>query len=136
MAKNVQISSEVRVKEIRSQIQARNFKMVYVLMGEEPYYCDIIENELLAKVLTPEEKDFNLTVMYASDTSVQAVVEAARRYPVFAEKQLVIIREAQLFRSLDLLEASVLQRRQISAWRSLPNWLEIYLMRVLIMAVL
>ena len=107
MAKNVQISSEVSVKKIKSHIQARNFKMVYVLMGEEPYYCDIIENELLEKVLTPEEKDFNLTVMYASDTSVQAVVEAARRYPVFAEKQLVIVREAQLFRSLDLLESYI-----------------------------
>ncbi len=107
MAKNVQISSEVRIKDMKSQIRAKNLKMVYVLMGEEPYYSDIIENELLEHVLTPEEKDFNLTIMYASDTNPQAVVEAARRYPVFAQRQLVIVREAQGFRNLDLLDSYI-----------------------------
>ena len=71
-------------------------------MGEEPYYSDILVDELLATVLKPEERDFNQTIVYASDTNSAEIVSLARRYPMFAERQLVVVKEAQTLTKLDV----------------------------------
>ncbi len=104
MAKKQQSDSAERFRELKEQILAGNFQQVYVFMGEEPYYCDLLEDMLCQHVLAPEEKDFNLSIFYASDVKADTVVETARRYPVFAQRQLVILREAQLLRSLEPFE--------------------------------
>lgn len=89
---------------ILSDIQNRKFKPVYLLMGEEPYYSDVILEKLLETVLQPSERDFNQTVVYGSDTNAAEIVSLARRYPMFAERQLVVVKEAQTLTKLEALE--------------------------------
>lgn len=89
---------------ILSDIKNRKFKPVYILMGEEPYYSDMIMEQLLENVLQPQERDFNQTIVYGSDTSAAEIVSMARRFPMFAERQLVVVREAQALSKLEALE--------------------------------
>lgn len=89
---------------ILADIQNRNFSPVYLLMGEEPYYSDIITGRLLEEVLQPQERDFNQTVVYGTDTNAAEIVSLSRRYPMFAERQLIVVKEAQALSRLDALE--------------------------------
>lgn len=74
-------------------------------MGEEPYFIDRIEKKLYQTVLTEEERPFNQTILYGKDTTVNQILDAAKRFPMMAEFQLVIVREAQeLSRVIDQLE--------------------------------
>ena len=84
---------------------ARNgiFSPVYLLMGDEPYYVDMVCDAVLEHCLDESEKDFNQTVCYGADVDADAVVTAARRYPMFAERQLVVVKEAQMMKSLEEL---------------------------------
>ncbi len=104
MAKQGAQDTIVQFNSILKDIRERNFKPVYLFMGEEPYYSDILVEELLATVLKPEERDFNQTIVYASDTNTAEIVSLARRYPMFAERQLVVVKEAQSLTKLDVLE--------------------------------
>ena len=79
------------------------FKPVYLLMGDEPYYVDMVCDAILEYCLDESEKDFNQTVCYGSDVEADAVITAARRYPMFAERQLVVVKEAQMMRNLEEL---------------------------------
>lgn len=84
---------------ICSAIQAGKFAPVYLLHGEEGYFIDRITELLLDHVLTDEEKDFNLTQVYGSDVqNLGEIVSACRRYPMMAERQLVLLREAQVLK--------------------------------------
>lgn len=82
-------------EEIVREVRARHFAPVYYLMGEEAYYIDRISDYIVETVLKEEEKDFNLTVLYGGETTVDAVINAAKRYPMMAEHQVVLVREAQ-----------------------------------------
>ena len=104
MAKQTAQDTIVQFNSILKDIRNRQFKPVYIFMGEEPYYSDILVEELLATVLKPEERDFNQTIVYASDTNTAEIVSLARRYPMFAERQLVVVKEAQTLTKLDNLE--------------------------------
>ena len=104
MAKQAAQDTIAQFNSILKDIRARQFKPVYIFMGEEPYYSDILVDELLASVLKPEERDFNQTIVYASDTNTAEIVSLARRYPMFAERQLVLVKEAQSLTKLDILE--------------------------------
>ena len=102
MAKGfVEIDSLCReiVKEVRSGI----FKPVYLLMGDEPYYVDMVCDAILEHCLDESERDFNQTVCYGADVDADAVITAARRYPMFAERQLVVVKEAQMMKNLEEL---------------------------------
>lgn len=81
--------------EIVRQINAGDFRPIYYLMGEEPYYINLLADLIVEKALKEEEKDFNLTLLYGPDTSGDEVVNAAKRYPMMAERQVVLVREAQ-----------------------------------------
>lgn len=85
------------VKDVRSGI----FRNVYLLMGEEPYYVDMVCDEILEHCLDESERDFNQTVCYGADVNADAVITAARRYPMFAERQLVVVKEAQMMKTLE-----------------------------------
>ena len=87
------------VKDVRSGI----FKPVYLLMGDEPYYVDMVCDAILEHCLDESERDFNQTVCYGSDVDADTVVTAARRYPMFADRQLVVVKEAQMMKSLENL---------------------------------
>lgn len=89
---------------IMHDLKARKYLPIYYLMGEESYYIDKISGYIAENVLTPEERDFNMTVMYGTDVSGCDVVEVARRYPMMAEHQVVIVKEAQKLKGLEPLE--------------------------------
>lgn len=83
------------VKQIVTDIKNRNFKPIYFLMGEEPYYIDNISKYIESQVLTEEEKGFNQMVLYGRDVSIEDVLGHAKRYPMMSEYQVVIVKEAQ-----------------------------------------
>ena len=91
-------------RSILSDLKAKRYRPFYLLMGEEPYYIDKISHYLSEHVLTPDEQGFNQTLLYGSDVSVQQIIEAARRYPMMAPKQVVIVREAQQIKDIGKLE--------------------------------
>jgi len=82
-------------KKILSDLRAKKFAPVYVLQGEEVYYIDLISNYIEANVLSESEKSFNQVVLYGKDGPVQSILTHARRYPMMAERQVVIVKEAQ-----------------------------------------
>ena len=87
-----------------SELQARHFKPVYYLMGDEPYYIDKICDWIAENVLQPEERDFNQTVLFGSDVNASQIVDAARRYPMMSEYQVLIVKEAQNIKNTEPLE--------------------------------
>ncbi|WP_127141810.1 DNA polymerase III subunit delta [Flagellimonas marinaquae] len=93
-----------KVKEIVSEIKRGNPKPIYFLMGEEPYYIDRISQYIAENVLTEDERGFNQMVLYGKDTSVDEVVSNAKRFPMMAQYQVVIVKEAQhLSRNIEQL---------------------------------
>jgi DNA polymerase-3 subunit delta len=80
------------------------FKPVYWLEGEEEYFIDQAVNYAETSILNESEASFNLTVFYGKDTNWAEVINACRRYPMFAERQVVIIKEAQQMRDIEKLE--------------------------------
>ncbi len=94
------------VAKIVNDIKAQNIKPIYFLMGEEPYYIDRLSDYIEQNVLSEEEKGFNQTVLYGRDVSMEDIVSSAKRYPMMAERQVIIIKEAQdLTKSIDKLES-------------------------------
>ena len=93
-----------KVKQIVSDIKKGNTKPIYFLMGEEPYYIDKISQYIEQNVLTEEERGFNQMVMYGRDVTVDDIVGQAKRFPMMAEYQVIIVKEAQdLSRTIDQL---------------------------------
>ena len=88
-------------REIVKDAKNGIFKPVYLLMGDEPYYVDMVCDAILEYCLDESERDFNQTVCYGADVNADAVITAARRYPMFAERQLVVVKEAQMMKSLE-----------------------------------
>lgn len=94
------------VIKIVNDIKSGNIKPIYFLMGEEPYYIDKLSDYIEQNILTEEEKGFNQTVLYGRDVTVEDIVSAAKRYPMMAERQVIIVKEAQdLIRTIDKLES-------------------------------
>ena len=93
------------VIKIVNDIKNGNIKPIYFLMGEEPYYIDKLSDFIEQNVLSEEEKGFNQTVLYGRDVTIEDIVSTAKRYPMMAERQVVIVKEAQdLSRTIDKLE--------------------------------
>jgi len=84
-----------RVKEIVAEIKKGTPRPIYFLMGEESYYIDKISQFIADNVLTEDEKGFNQMVLYGKDTTIDDVVANAKRFPMMAERQVVIVKEAQ-----------------------------------------
>lgn len=94
------------VLKIVNDIKAGNIKPIYFLMGEESYYIDKLSDYIEDKVLTEDEKGFNQTVLYGRDVTIEDIVSTAKRYPMMAERQVVIVKEAQdLSRTIDKIES-------------------------------
>lgn len=97
------MAKETTYEAIARDLKNRIYKPVYYLMGEESYYIDKISEYIAQTVLTDEEKEFNLTVVYGSDTDVATIINAAKRYPMMAERQVVIVKEAQQLKNIEEL---------------------------------
>lgn len=74
---------------------------MYILMGEEPYYPEKLCSLIMDKALLPHERDFNQTVLYGADTTAEEIVSTCERYPMMAERTLVVVREAQALKKLE-----------------------------------
>lgn len=94
------------VVKIINDIKAGSIKPIYFLMGEEPYYIDKLTEYIEENVLQEHERDFNQTVLYGRDVTIDDILGSAKRYPMMADRQVVIVKEAQeLSRTIDKLES-------------------------------
>lgn len=109
MAKTGAKESYSQYKNILTDLKARKFSPFYLLMGEEPYYIDKLCSYISEHILTPEEQGFNQIVLYGSDVSATQIIETARRYPMMAPRQVVIVREAQQVKDINELEVYLRQ---------------------------
>lgn len=102
------------VIKIVNEIKQGNIKPVYFFMGEEPYYIDRLTEYIENNILSEEEKGFNQMVLYGKDVSIEEIVSNAKRYPMMADRQVVIVKEAQeLSRTIEKLE-SYLENPQLT----------------------
>jgi len=83
------------------------FKPVYVLMGDEPYYPDLVCQSIIDNCIDEFSKDFNETICYGADVTADQVVTAARRFPMMSDRQLVVVKEAQLLKNVENLSVYV-----------------------------
>ena len=97
------IETDTLCREIVSDARKGIFSPVYLLMGEEPYYVDMVCDAIIENALDESERDFNQTICYGADVNADSVITAARRYPMFAERQLVVVKEAQMMKGLEEL---------------------------------
>ena len=94
---------EITCDDILKELRAKQYRPVYYLMGEEPYYIDLIADYITDNILTETEKEFNLTVVYGADVDMATVINAAKRYPMMSEHQVVVVKEAQNIRNMEEL---------------------------------
>lgn len=92
---------ELTCDDILKELKAKQYRPIYYLMGEESYYIDLIADYIAANVLTETEKEFNLTVVYGADVDISTVINAAKRYPMMSEYQVVIVKESQAIRNIE-----------------------------------
>lgn len=97
-------AKNITFQSIMHDLQERKFVPLYYLMGEESYYIDKISNYIAEHVLQPEERDFNQMVMFGSDVTAAQIADAARRYPMMSEYQVIIVKEAQNIKNTEALE--------------------------------
>jgi len=93
--------------KILADLKNKNYSTVYFLEGEEPYYIDVVSDYILDNVLTESEKSFNQTLLYGKDITLDTILTAARRYPMMAERQVIVVREAQNIKDIDELASYV-----------------------------
>lgn len=94
------ITHETIVRAVREG----NIAPVYYLMGEESYYIDRVANFIAESVLQPEERDFNLITLFGTETDTHTVVQAALAFPMGAERQVVMVKEAQALKDIEKLD--------------------------------
>lgn len=92
---------ESQCRQIINDVKNGNFVPVYLLMGTEPYYLDLVCDEIIKYALTDSERDFNQTVFYGLDTDAGTVASECRSYPMMAERRLVVVKEAQSMKTLE-----------------------------------
>ena len=86
---------DATVKKVLTDLRARKFAPVYFLQGEETFYIDLISDYIEAHVLSDADKGFNQVVVYGKDVTMATILTHARRFPMMAERQVVIVKEAQ-----------------------------------------
>lgn len=92
---------DASVKKILTDLKAGKFAPVYFLQGEETFYMDQIANFIEANVLSEAERGFNQVIVYGKDAAMATILTHARRYPMMAERQVVIVKEAQDIQDLN-----------------------------------
>jgi DNA polymerase III subunit delta len=88
---------------VLAEIRKKNYKPIYFLAGEEPYYIDIISRFIEENVLEEADKAFNQMIVYGDDTTVAGIIDLSKRFPMMSSHQVIIIREAQTLKKIDEL---------------------------------
>lgn len=94
-----------KFNEIMKALRKGQYKPIYLLHGDEPYFIDQISNYIEQHALPEEDRDFNQTVLFGADTTAAVIADQARQFPMMAERQVVIVKEAQAIKKWDQLEA-------------------------------
>jgi DNA polymerase III subunit delta len=97
------------IDKILADWKKKKYEAVYWLEGEEVYYIDKLVEYAEENILNEAEKSFNLTILYGKDSDWGTVLNACRRYPMFSEKQVVIVKEAQQLKDIEKLEPYIEQ---------------------------
>ena len=97
------MAKDLSFDEIKRNILQKNFASIYLFQGEEDYFIDQLTDALMENVLNESERDFNQTLLYGLDTDIATVLNASRRFPMMAERQLVVVREAQNLKKIEEL---------------------------------
>jgi DNA polymerase-3 subunit delta len=103
------MAKELEFEKIQQSILAGNFAPVYLFQGDEPYFIDKLTDLLTEKVLDNSERDFNQMVFYGTETGARTVIASCKRFPMMAERQLVVLKEAQNMKDIDELAYYVKQ---------------------------
>lgn len=90
--------------QILSSLKRKEYKPVYMLMGDEAFYIDRISDFIEENVLSEDEKAFNQTILYGKDSSLSEIIMAAKRYPMMSQYQVIIVKEAQHIKNFDDLQ--------------------------------
>ncbi|NUM32736.1 MAG: DNA polymerase III subunit delta [Bacteroidetes bacterium] len=96
-------NSGISYTSLMSKLDKREYSEVYTLCGDEPYFNDKICNRLENEIINEAEKSFNQVILYGKETDTKTIVSSARRYPMMADKQVIIVKEAQFLTQLDVL---------------------------------
>lgn len=97
------VDVSLQCKELIADIRRGIFKPVYLLMGEEAFYPDLVCKEIIDNCIDESSKDFNEVICYGADTNADAVIGAARQFPMMSDRLLVVLKEAQMMKSLENL---------------------------------
>ncbi|MCM1296760.1 MAG: DNA polymerase III subunit delta [Muribaculaceae bacterium] len=108
-------SKELSYRDVLDRIKKRDFARVYLLMGEEPYYIDLIVDALECTAVAEENKAFDQLIFYGADSDIDVVIASAQQYPVMGDTQLVILKEAQT------LQSAKTQLDKIASYLGQPN---------------
>jgi DNA polymerase III subunit delta len=95
----------VEYTDIIASLKKKQYKPIYFLMGEEPYFIDQICDWIESNVLDESEREFNQSILYGRDVDVQTILSEAKRYPMMADRQVVIVKEAQNVRNIEAIES-------------------------------
>ena len=99
-----------KAEALLKRLQQKDYKPIYLLQGEnETYFVDLIASYIEKNILSEDQKAFNQTVLYGKDTDVDELINMAKRYPMMADYQVIIIREAQDLKNIEKLEVYVSQ---------------------------
>lgn len=104
-------------QHVLAALKKKQYAPVYFLQGEEAYYIDLLTSYIANNVLSASEKDFNLTIVYGKDQTMQEILAYARRFPMGSERQVVIVKEAQELQDLHREEG----RRLLEAYVKVPQ---------------
>ena len=88
---------------LRTEIAARRFAPIYLLMGEESYFIDALCDQLSSSILTPAEQSFNQITVYGKDSDAGQVVNLCRQMPMMGSHEVIILKEAQQLRQIEKL---------------------------------
>ena len=97
--------------EVLVELKSKNFSSIYFLEGEESYFIDFIGDYITENALDEADKEFNQTILYGKETDMATILNNAKRFPMMADKQLVLVREAQEVKDIDkIVKVKIMER--------------------------
>ena len=94
-------------RDIKLEIENKDLKPIYFLMGEENYYIDLLANHFSNDILNEQEKEFNQITLYGNDITTEQIISECKQYPIGTNKRLVIIKEAQNLKKIEILDSYI-----------------------------
>ena len=97
-------ADNITAEQLIQHFRTNQYKPIYLLMGEEDYYIDVISKWAEDNILTEDEKDYNYHLLYGKNTTCESIINIARELPMMSKYKLIIVKEAQSIKSLDKLQ--------------------------------